>query len=102
MTEPRPILVGIDGSAASRAALRWATAEAARRLLPVLAAMIHQPAGNIMIGAVPYNALERADAAAEHADRVRRLHGIVDETETHGVHVDQVVATGVPGRSWCG
>ncbi|MBP2328778.1 nucleotide-binding universal stress UspA family protein [Kibdelosporangium banguiense] len=53
----RPILVGVGGSTASTAALKWAVAEAGRRDLPVLAVMVHLPQGQIMIGAVPYDAL---------------------------------------------
>jgi nucleotide-binding universal stress UspA family protein len=57
MSGRRPILVGVDGSTASTAALEWAVAEAARRDLPVQAVMVHLPQGQIMIGAVPYDAL---------------------------------------------
>ena len=96
MTEPRPIVVGVDGSAASRAALRWATVEAAQRDLPVLAVMVHLPVGQIMIGAVPYDALPPSGVAAEHADRERQLHEIIAETETHGVPVEQIVVAGKP------
>lgn len=98
MSGGRPILVGVDGSTASTAALRWAVAEAGRRDLPVLAVMVHLPQGQIMIGAVPYDALPPSGIAAEHADCVRRLVEAVGEVESSGVKVDQMVATGRPGE----
>lgn len=98
MSGRRPILVGVDGSTASTAALEWAVAEAARRDLPVQAVMIHLPQGQIMIGAVPYDALPPTGIAAEHADCVRRLAATVGEVEPSGATVDQIVATGRPGE----
>lgn len=51
--ESRPIVVGVDGSAASKAALRWAVEEAERRGCRVDAITAwHQDYG-IVIGAVP-------------------------------------------------
>ncbi|RSM85178.1 universal stress protein [Kibdelosporangium aridum] len=98
MSADRPILVGVDGTPASTAALEWAVAEGLRRDLPVLAVMVHQVAGQIMIGAVPYDALPPAGVEAEHADCVRRLADTVAEADTGDIAVKQMVVTGVAGE----
>jgi len=41
--DPAPIVVGVDGSAASLAALRWAAAEAAAHGAPLVALHVHDP-----------------------------------------------------------
>ncbi|MET0132301.1 MAG: universal stress protein [Kibdelosporangium sp.] len=97
MSGRRPILVGVDGSRASIAALQWAVSEAARRDLTALAVMVHLPQGQIMIGAVPYDALPPSGLAAEHADCVRRLADAVGEVDPGAVTIDQVVVSGRPG-----
>jgi nucleotide-binding universal stress UspA family protein len=51
--DSRPIVVGVDGSPASRAALRWAVQEADRRGCPVDAVLAWQGGYGMMIGAVP-------------------------------------------------
>nr|WP_042181551.1 universal stress protein [Kibdelosporangium sp. MJ126-NF4]CTQ98955.1 Universal stress protein family [Kibdelosporangium sp. MJ126-NF4] len=98
MSTDRPIVVGVDGSPAGIAAVEWAVAEGLRRDLPVLAVMAHRVAGQILIGAVPYDALPPSDAEAEHADCVRRLAEAVDAADTASVTVDQMVVTGAPGE----
>ncbi|MCE7004643.1 universal stress protein [Kibdelosporangium philippinense] len=98
MSGDRPILVGVDGTPASVAALEWAAAEGLRRDLPVLAAMVHLVAGQIMIGAVPYDALPPHSVEAEHADCVRKLADTVADADTGGVAINQMVVTGVPGE----
>jgi len=98
MSGRRPILVGVDGSAASVAALNWAIAEAARRDLPVLAVMVHMPQGQVMIGAVPYGVLTASGTVVEHADCVRRLAETVAEADAAGATVEQMVVSGGPGE----
>ncbi|SER71329.1 universal stress protein [Lentzea albida] len=51
--ETRPVVVGVDGSAASRAALEWAVDEARRRGCRVDAVHAWHPDYGILIGPVP-------------------------------------------------
>ena len=55
--DSRPIVVGVDGSPASRDALRWAVDEAARRGCAVDAVLAWDGGYDMMIGVVPADVL---------------------------------------------
>jgi nucleotide-binding universal stress UspA family protein len=85
---PGPVVVGIDGSAHSAAALRWAIAEARRRDAPLMAVHAWQPAfvGGDSFLPVP----AESDAMAEVAQHlVERLLGAEDTTGVT-VHTSEV------------
>lgn len=55
--DSRPIVVGVDGSPTSRAALRWAVEEATRRGCAVDAVLSWDGGYNMMIGVIPADVL---------------------------------------------
>ena len=60
-TDPAPLVVGLDGSELSAAALDWAAAEAARRGARVVAVTVHSGSADL-------------DTATEHVRRAARGH----------------------------
>ncbi|WNV84800.1 universal stress protein [Umezawaea sp. Da 62-37] len=70
--DSRPIVVGVDGSAASHAALRWAVDEAGRRGCAIDAILAWQGGYGMMIGAVTPDLLAESTPEREH-DRWRRV-----------------------------
>lgn len=84
------VIVGVDGSAHSRAALDWAAAEAARREMPVLAVyalgmplMVSASAGPAHFDPTDEISEQATDVLTHAATRVRELQPAVTvETET--------------------
>jgi len=90
-TYPAPIVVGVDGSAASLAALRWAAAEAAVHGAPLVAVRVHDPRNRQR---APYAQTHLPDVD-DHggAAAIAQLIG-----ETAEQPVDQVIEIGVPSE----
>jgi nucleotide-binding universal stress UspA family protein len=87
------IVVGIDGSDASIAALNWAVDEASRRGFAVRAVTVHLPQGHIVIRDGARRGVAVVTTRSIHEDRVNRLADIVGKVDTDVV-IDQVVAVG--------
>lgn len=96
----RSIVVGVDGSAASLQALRWAIAEAAVRGVPLTAVHVYRP----LRASAPFDAFDSIpedqlvaleDRAGEAA--LRKLDALLaDVGGTEGVTVERRVETGTP------
>lgn len=87
------IVVGIDGSDASVAALNWAVDEADRRGFAVRAVTVHLPQGHIVIRDGAQSGVAVVTTQSVHEDRVSRLADIIGKVDTD-ILVDQVVAVG--------
>jgi nucleotide-binding universal stress UspA family protein len=72
--DSRPIVVGVDGSPESRAALRWAVEEADRRGCAIDAILAWQGGYGMVIGAVTPNVLAESTPERDH-ERWRRVLG---------------------------
>ncbi|MEO6083894.1 MAG: universal stress protein [Umezawaea sp.] len=72
--DSRPIVVGVDGSPESRAALRWAAEEADRRGCAIDAILAWQGGYGMVIGAVTPNVLAESTPERDH-ERWRRVLG---------------------------
>lgn len=81
------IVVGVDGSAASAAALRWAVAEAALR-------GVHVQAWHAWHVAYDGTGVPPDDLAAE-SDAREALDRVVDAVDTRGTKVERVLVRGV-------
>lgn len=90
--ESRPVVVGVDGSPASLAALRWAVEDAARRGCAVEAVTAWHADYGVMIGPLPAEVFAEVSPQAlkDAARKVqeRALEGI------EGVEIRRVVAEG--------
>ncbi|WP_261567920.1 universal stress protein [Frankia gtarii] len=92
----RPVLVGVDGSAASLAALRWAAEQAALHAAPLRVVHAWQPAPLLHSG----QRVARDRAAFEQA-----AHAVLDDCMTKGlagevdVNLDTRLAFGGPAQS---
>lgn len=91
-----PIVVGLDGTEASRAALRWAADEAIAHGVPLVAVHVLDPRGRRCApyaGRGPRQALESEFTAVEDAALIER------EIEESGLtHVKRVFEVGVPSQ----
>ncbi|WP_405059971.1 universal stress protein [Kribbella sp. NBC_01505] len=76
LTTPDPVVIGYDGSPGSRAALRWATAEAVRHLAPLRIVEVSEP---IPLG---YRTAETVSVA-----ELRRLQERTLDTLTEGIRL---------------
>jgi nucleotide-binding universal stress UspA family protein len=85
--DSRPIVVGVDGSAASRAALRWAVDEAARRGCAIDAILAWQGGYGVMIGAVTPNLLVGSTPEGERERGRRVLADAVADVDAGEVRV---------------
>lgn len=88
----RTIVVGVDGSAASLTALRWATEEASARGLPLL--MVHALDPRTVRRA-PY-ALAVPDGEADAKSRVKAAEKVMERSAPD--HAESVVEIGVPSE----
>lgn len=81
------VVVGVDGSAGSRAALRWAVAEAARWQVPLVAIEAWEFSPLLFTADVPVQIDELRDTVQRH------LHEVVAEEldDTHDVEVEALV-----------
>lgn len=77
------VVVGVDGSAGSRAALRWAVAEAARWKVPLVAVEAWEFSPLLFTADVPVQVDELRDTVHRH------LHEVV--AEEVGDHTDVVI-----------
>jgi nucleotide-binding universal stress UspA family protein len=85
------IVVGVDGSEASRAAVRWAAAEAAVRGVDLVAVEAWEFSPLIFAADVPVALDELRATVTEH------LHGVVaDEVTDPSVRVSEVVGEKAP------
>lgn len=82
--DARPIVVGVDGSPASRAALRWAVAEADRRGCSVDAVLAWQGGYGMVIGAVPADVMFQMSPERDRASWQRVLDDAVAEVSAGG------------------
>jgi nucleotide-binding universal stress UspA family protein len=83
--EPNPVVVGIDGSTASRHALRWAVTEAVTRTVPIR--LVH-----VVPDVKPLNA-----SACCTDEALRRAQDEIDCMRT-GIRVDSARIPGEPGE----
>jgi nucleotide-binding universal stress UspA family protein len=90
------IVVGVDGSEESKLALRWATATAAARGVPVEAVMVWSSPSPVLPAHVPLRALGLAGQESKvEAD----LHALVADVGTDGVQIDCTVLPGHPAST---
>jgi nucleotide-binding universal stress UspA family protein len=90
-TPPAPIVVGLDGSAASSAALRWAAAEASAHGVPLVVVHVHDPRENQRAH------YARVPAQAEGSDDEAAA---IDQLDRAGLtqRVERVFEVGVPSE----
>lgn len=84
------IVVGVDGSEASRAAVRWAAAEAGLRQVPLVAVEAWEFSPLIFAADVPVALDELRDSVTGH------LHGVVTDEVPDGVEVVEMVVERAP------
>jgi nucleotide-binding universal stress UspA family protein len=89
--DPAPIVVGVDGSAASLAALHWAGAEAAARGAPLVALYVHDPRNHRR---APYAQAAVTDVDAH--DRSAAIGKLIESSSTSPV--GQIFEVGVPSE----
>ena len=86
-----PVVVGLDGTEASAAALAWAAAEAAAHRAPLVVVHVLDPRGSAAV----YSRAD-TDAPAEQGNVLARIKELIDEAEVGPVQ--QVFEIGVPSR----
>jgi nucleotide-binding universal stress UspA family protein len=92
--ESRPVVVGIDGSPASHAALQWAVEDARRRGCPVDVISAWHPDYGGMIGPVPAEVLMAMSPQAMKDAAQKALDGAVHGFE--GVEIRRILVEGDP------
>lgn len=92
--ESRPLVVGVDGSPAAQAALRWAVTDARRRGCPVEAVSAWHPDYGVMIGPLPAEVFAEVTPQALRAAAEKVLDRAVQGFE--GVEIRQRVVEGDP------
>ncbi|WP_090045712.1 universal stress protein [Lentzea fradiae] len=90
--ESRPVVVGVDGSPASLAALRWAVEDAARRGCAVEAVTAWHADYGVMIGPLPAEVLADVSPQAMREAAQRVLERSVEGIE--GVEVRRILVEG--------
>ncbi|MET9634058.1 universal stress protein [Lentzea sp. NPDC006480] len=93
--ESRPVVVGIDGSPAAQAALRWAVEDARRRGCPVDVITAWHPDYGGMIGPVPAEILIAMSPQVMKDMAQKALDGAVRGFE--GVEIRPILVEGDPG-----
>jgi len=88
---PAPIVVGLDGSSASLAALQWAAGEAAAHGAPLVAVYVSDPRSRRF---APYAAAEPAQPLAPDAAAAARQ--MISESGIEGVR--RVFEVGIPSQ----
>ncbi|RZQ65916.1 universal stress protein [Amycolatopsis suaedae] len=89
----RRIVVGVDGSAASRSALRWATAEAAIHGGKVNAITVHT--GDYLLPGTSFTFQPHGRVPVSGENELRRyLHGLVEQERLGDVVVVETVIEG--------
>jgi nucleotide-binding universal stress UspA family protein len=95
--ESRPVVVGVDGSAAAQDALRWAVEDARRRGCRVDAVSAWRPDTGIVIGPVPAEIGVRMTPESMRAAQRAVLDQAVDGLEgAEGVEIRRVLVEGDP------
>jgi nucleotide-binding universal stress UspA family protein len=89
--DPAPIVVGIDGSAASLAALRWAVAEAAAHGALIVALHVHDPRNSRRAASV-----QAADRDVDPDDRLDAIEQLIEGGLM--APVERVFEVGVPSE----
>ncbi|MDX8034257.1 universal stress protein [Lentzea sp. BCCO 10_0856] len=92
--ESRPVVVGVDGSPASLAALRWAVEDARRRGCPVDVITAWHPDYGGMIGPVPAEVLMAMSPQAMKDTAQKVLDGAAHGFE--GVEIRRILVEGDP------
>lgn len=92
--ESRPVVVGVDGSAAAQAALEWAVADARRRGCRVDAIRVWHPDAGLIIGAVPAEVVMAMSPQAVRAAAQKALDEAVQGFE--GVEIRRILVEGDP------
>jgi nucleotide-binding universal stress UspA family protein len=91
MIPESPVVIGLDDTEASMAALSWAAAEAAANHAPLLVVHVLDPRGTAAV----YSHAE-ADAGEEPPNPVERIKELIEWAEVGAVR--PVFEVGVPGR----
>ncbi|MDX8034958.1 universal stress protein [Lentzea sp. BCCO 10_0856] len=92
--ESRPVVVGVDGSAAARAALEWAVEDARRRGCRVDAVSAWHPDSGFIIGAVPAEVVMGMSPEAMRAAAQAGLDHAVEGFE--GVEIRRILVESDP------
>ncbi|HEX8866529.1 MAG TPA: universal stress protein [Lentzea sp.] len=92
--ESRSIVVGVDGSAAAQAALRWAVEHARQRGCPVDVVMAWHPDYGVMIGPLPAEVFAEVSPQAVKAAAQKVLDGHAQGFE--GVEIRRILVEGDP------
>lgn len=92
--ESRPVVVGVDGSSASQAALRWAVEDARRRGCPVDVISAWHPDYGVMIGPLPAEVFAEVTPQALKAAAQKVLDRAVQGFE--GVEIRRILVEGDP------
>ncbi len=93
--EPRPVVVGVDGSVAAQQALRWAVQDARRRGCRVDAVSAWRPDTGIVIGPLPAEIGMRMSPESVKAAQQAVLDRAVEGFE--GVEIRGILVEGDPG-----
>jgi nucleotide-binding universal stress UspA family protein len=89
--DPAPIVVGVDGGAASLAALRWAAAEAAAHGVQLVALHVHDPRNRRRAAYV-----QAGSRDVDPDDRLDAIERLIESTLT--ASVERLFEVGVPSE----